>query len=204
MFSSSLKKFYAALAAIPTDALAWAVFSSFALITAAAFILNFKKPLARASSKRPYLHLVNAYTGLTLAVFLTDNGVGESVLCAALFWCAGYILYGALCFFSRPQNTRKTAISQAAVSSAPVREQLKTVQRESVPAVRNNVRLEHAVSVTEKLLQKNLSKSDRQELEKLKNTLAVLRIKGTLSSAEAEILNENFNTLLKLMAKYNV
>ncbi len=72
------------------------------------------------------------------------------------------------------------------------------------PAAKNNVRLEHAVAVTDKLLSKNLSKSDRQELEKLKNTLAVLQIKGTLTPTEAEILNDNFNALLKLMAKYNV
>ena len=60
------------------------------------------------------------------------------------------------------------------------------------------------MGVTDKLLSKNLSKSDRQELEKLKNTLAVLQIKGTLTPTEAEILNDNFNALLKLMAKYNV
>ena len=60
------------------------------------------------------------------------------------------------------------------------------------------------MAVTDKLLTKNLSKSDRQELEKLKNTLAVLQIKGTLTPTEAEILNDNFNALLKLMAKYNV
>ena len=66
------------------------------------------------------------------------------------------------------------------------------------------MRLEHAVTVTDKLLAKNLGKGDRQELEKLKNTLAVLRVKGTLTPSEAEILNENFNTLLKLMAKYDV
>ncbi|MDE7364306.1 MAG: HD domain-containing protein [Ruminococcus sp.] len=38
-----------------------------------------------------------------------------------------------------------------------------------VPAAKNGVRLEHAVAVTDKLLTKNLAKSDRLELEKLKN-----------------------------------
>ena len=71
------------------------------------------------------------------------------------------------------------------------------------PAAQNNIKLDHAVTVTENLLTKNLSKSDRQELEKLKNILAVLQIKGTLTTAESDILNENFNALLKLMAKYN-
>ena len=60
------------------------------------------------------------------------------------------------------------------------------------------------MTVTDKLLTKNLSKPDRQDLEKLKNTLAVLQIKGSLTPIEAEILNDNFNALLKLMAKYNV
>ena len=73
-----------------------------------------------------------------------------------------------------------------------------------MPVAKNNVRLEHAISVTDRLLQKNLGKGDRQELEKLKNTLAVLQMKGALSPAESEILNENFNALLKLMAKYDV
>ena len=73
-----------------------------------------------------------------------------------------------------------------------------------VPAAKNGVRLEHAVAVTDKLLTKNLAKTDRQELEKLKNTLAVLKIKGSLNPVEADILNDNFNALLKLMAKYNV
>ena len=67
-----------------------------------------------------------------------------------------------------------------------------------------SVRLDHAMTVTDKLLAKSLGKSDRQELEKLKNTLVVLQMKGNLSTAETDILNDNFNALLKLMAKYNV
>ena len=66
------------------------------------------------------------------------------------------------------------------------------------------MKLDHAATVTDKLLQKNLAKSDRQELEKMKNTLAVLQIKGSLTPVESDILNDNFNALLKLMAKYNV
>ena len=60
------------------------------------------------------------------------------------------------------------------------------------------------MSVIDKLLLKNIGKGDRQELEKLKNTLTVLQMKGTLSPTESDILNDNFNALLKLMAKYNV
>ena len=76
--------------------------------------------------------------------------------------------------------------------------------RQEIPAAKSTVRLEHAISVTDRLLQKNLGKGDRQELEKLKNTLAVLQMKGTLTPSDSDILNDNFNALLKLMAKYNV
>ena len=76
--------------------------------------------------------------------------------------------------------------------------------RVDVPAAKSTVRLDHAVTVTDNLLRKNLGKGDRQELEKLKNTLVVLQMKGTLTPAESDILNDNFNALLKLMAKYNI
>ncbi len=203
MFSSSVKNFYSKIAALPLDALVWTVIVAFAVLFVAALILTLKKESVRSLPKKPFLHLVNAFSALILAMFLTENTLGESLFAALVFWCAGYLAYGVLCFLSRPVRAEKAIISQAAISSGPAREQ-KPPRTDGAPSVKNNVRLEHAVSITEKLLRKNLSKGDRQELEKLKNTLAVLQIKGTLSPAEAEILNENFNTLLKLMAKYNV
>ena len=111
-----------------------------------------------------------------------------------------------MCALSVTKSVKRAAETGGTAVSVPVQAQppLPKAVKQEIPAAKNNVRLEHAASVTEKLLSKNLGKSDRQELEKLKNTLAVLRIKGTLSPAESEILNENFNTLLKLMAKYNV
>jgi len=92
------------------------------------------------------------------------------------------------------------------LSSMPVSPAMpsKPERPETTVSAKTNVRLEHAVSVTEKLLGKNLGKTDRMELEKLKNTLSVLQLKGTLTPAESDMLNENFNMLLKLMAKYNV
>lgn len=107
----------------------------------------------------------------------------------------------------RRRTAKKYAAAQAAAANSIPLQPIKAAQREpqaQIPAAKSSVRLEHAIAVTDKLLTKNLAKSDRQELEKLKNTLAVLKIKGTLNPTEADILNENFNALLKLMAKYNV
>lgn len=167
------------------------------------FILSLALPKMRAASKRPFLCLANAYAAVTLAAFLTSNELPQAILAAALFWCAGYVLYGALCAITRPAIVRQSTVSQVALTAMPVQPPQK-ISNSPVPAVKNSVRLEHAISVTDKLLQKNLGKGDRQELEKLKNTLAVLQMKGTLSPTESDILNDNFNALLKLMAKYNV
>jgi hypothetical protein len=73
-----------------------------------------------------------------------------------------------------------------------------------VPAATADVRLDHALSITDRLLAKTLTKGDRGEVEKIRSYLSVLSIKGTLSPEEGEALNESFNTLLKLMAKYNL
>ena len=66
------------------------------------------------------------------------------------------------------------------------------------------MRTEHALSVTEKLLAKDLGRGDRQETERIKASLGFMQAKGDLSPEDNERLNDNFNTLLKLMAKYNV
>ena len=181
----------------------WIVWGSFAAITAATVILCICIPRIRRCSKRPFLCLVNAYAAVTLATYLTENGLPQSVLAAVLFWCAGYIAYGLLCFLAREKVRRVSPVSQVALSAMPVTQPVKAV-RADIPAAKSSVRLEHAISVTDSLLNKNLGKGDRQELEKLKNNLAVLQMKGTLSPTESDILNENFNALLKLMAKYNV
>ena len=172
------------------------------------FVLTLASRRFKAVSKRPFLCLTNAYAGVNLALYLSECGLAQSVMITALFWTAGYILFGLLCAVSRQlkPEKREAAAGGTVVTGLPVQIQAAPPKpvKQDIPAAKNNVRLEHAASVTEKLLSKSLGKTDRQELEKLKNTLAVLRIKGTLSPAESEILNENFNTLLKLMAKYNV
>ena len=218
MFESLAEKITSAAAKISFDALIWLIWGSFIAIFVLALTLCLCLPYMRASSKRPYLCLLYAYTALTLAAFLTKNKVEHAAFVACIFWVAGYLGYGILCLASREKKRpARTLPEQVAACAAPAQtvkavqpapveppaqSKVKTV---SVNAVaHNNVRLEHAIAVTDKLLEKNLGKTDRQELEKLKNTLEVLRIKGTMTPAEGEILNENFNTLLKLMAKYNV
>lgn len=201
MFSEIIDSLYSSVSSIPFDTLVWVIIGSFAAITAFIVIMCFAVPKIRAAEKRPYLCLVNAYTAVVLAAFLTKEPLAQSVLASVIFWCFGYFLYGVLCFISKPVKVKETVPS--AVTLLPSRATA-VAPRTDVPAAKSSVRLEHAISVTDRLLQKNLGKSDRQELEKLKSTLSVLQMKGELSPAESDILNDNFNALLKLMAKYNI
>ncbi len=201
MFSKIINGIYSSISSVPFDTLVWIILGSFAGITLLTAILTFVLPKIRAAEKRPYLCLVNAFTAVVLAAFLTEQPLAQSVLAAVIFWCFGYFLYGVLCFISQPAKSKE--ITPSAVTLLPVRNPAVT-PRTDVPAAKSSVRLEHAISVTDRLLTKNLGKSDRQELEKLKSTLSVLQVKGELSPAESDILNDNFNALLKLMAKYNI
>lgn len=208
MFSDFANNFYAAIAKIPFDWLVWFTWGSYAFIFVIAFGLTLLIPKVKALSKTPFLCLTNAYAAVNLSLYLLKCELAPSILVTALFWVIGYILYGLLCFCSKGKHKNKSSsvgevITTLPAPSTPAPMPSKAVKAD-IPAAKNSVRLEHAVTVTEKLLTKCLGKSDRQEVEKIKNTLAILRIKGTLSTTEAEILNENFNTLLKLMAKYNV
>ena len=194
---------FSTIASVPFDTVIWIIWGSFAGIFVLTFIMCLALPRMRAAQKRPFLCLVNAYAAVTLAAYLTAVELPQAILATAMFWCAGYLFYGLLCLITKPLIVRQTTVSQVALTSAPVPPP-QNINNAPVPAVKNSVRLEHAMSVTDKLLGKNLGKGDRQELEKLKNTLTVLQMKGTLSPTESDILNDNFNALLKLMAKYNV
>lgn len=225
MFESLAQSIADAAAKISFDSLVWFAWGSFAAIFILALTLCLCLPSVRSSSKRPYLCLVYAYTATTFALFLTAFSIEQAAFIACIFWIAGYVSYGILCAMSgKKKREARTLPAQVAACAAPAIQAqtvpLQTVQLQPVqqpaPApkapkiasganpARNNVRLDHAIAVTNRLLQKNLGKTDRQELEKLKNTLEVMKVKGALTPAEGEILNENFNTLLKLMAKYNI
>ena len=58
--------------------------------------------------------------------------------------------------------------------------------------------------LAQKLLEKELGRGDRQEAEKILSSLRFMQAKGELTPEDNESLNENFNALLKLMAKYSV
>ena len=203
MFSSFFDSLYTQIAKIPFDTLVWCIWGSYIGIAVIVLVFMVFNRRVQTAQKRPFLALTNAYTGVNLALFLLKYEFPKAVLITALFWVAGYIIYGALVFASngKKRDVRETTVMETTVAQAPA---LTKNIRPEVPAAKNNVRLEHAISVTDKLLSKELGRGDRQELEKLKNTLAVLQIKGSLSPAESDILNDNFNTLLKLMAKYNI
>lgn len=209
MFSQLTDTVYNFINQIPFDTLVAYVWGSYGVIFLLTLGLTLFSDRIKRAGKRPFLCLTNAYSGVTLALFTMHCELVPSVAAAALFWTAGYILYGLICLCSlKKREPEPKHLRQAAVTVPAEPPTVKPPPERPAPApqptVKNSVRLEHAVSVTDKLLTKNLSKTDRQELEKLKNTLAVLQIKGTLTPTETEILNDNFNALLKLMAKYNV
>lgn len=162
----------------------------------------------RARDKRVFLCIVNTFTALTLAVFLTEFTLPQSVAVSAVLWCAGYLVYVALTLFKpKKREELDRSVPLEAVSAAqPARppRAVQSVQSAPLPAVNSVVRLEHALSIADKLLLKNLGRGDRQELEKIKTALTVLKVKGVLSAQEGEALNDMFNALLKLMAKYDL
>ncbi|MDE5942655.1 MAG: hypothetical protein K2H30_00410 [Clostridia bacterium] len=205
MFSEFINNIYSKVANISFDTLLWIIWGAFAAIFVATLFLSLCMPKVKSASKTPFFNLVNAFAALTFGAFITEEGLPQSVLAAVIFWCIGYLLYGLLCLIGKGKKQAavqsQVAISSLPVATPPVKQ---PAMRAEVPAAKSTVRLEHAISVTDRLLQKNLGKGDRQELEKLKNTLAVLQMKGALTPSESDILNENFNALLKLMAKYNV
>lgn len=192
---------------IPFDVLIGVIWGAFLAIFIAVVVGGYFSKKIKGAPKRPFLSLVNVFAALTLAAFLTESELATSVFAASLFWIVGYILYGIICALSREKQKPQigaTILTELPVTPPPAAKPPREIPQTPAATAKSSVRLEHAISVTDKLLSKNLGKSDRSELEKLKNTLAVLQIKGTLTSGEADILNDNFNTLLKLMAKYNI
>lgn len=202
MFSEIFNKLFSRIVSLSFDTLMFVVWGSFFVIFVLSFFACLFSPTIRGSSKRPYLCILNAYSALTMIVFLTKNDIPHSILATCAFWFTGYLSYGFLCMFTKkPQETiEPIAISQTQTNLRMPADNL----RKDIPAAKNSVRLEHALAIIDKLLTKNLGKGDRQEIEKLKNALIMLETRGELTPNEGDILNENFNSLLKLMAKYNV
>lgn len=207
MFDTFLENLFSWFGRLSFDSLIIFTVAAFLVIYLVCLVLALKCERFKKVSKRPFLCFANVYTAVVLAFFLTECETAHALFWAAVFWIAAYLLYGTLCLASSARvkkTAREPQYAEAVSSQPPPRLMLPRPSPADIPAARNSVRLEHAASVTEKLLEKDLGKSDRQELERLKSTLSVLQNKGTLSAAESEILNENFNMLLKLMAKYNM
>lgn len=209
MFNGFFENFFNLFINLQTDTVIMIIWGAYLALYIAVFIANMCSAKIKHASKRPFLSLTNAFTALTLSAFLLRYELVPSLSVTILFWAVGYVLYGSLCAFTKKSEKRVPAyaVQPSAVDTVIPQQPIRASKSEPqahVPVAKSTVRLEHAVAVTDNLLTKNLAKSDRQELEKLKNTLAVLKIKGTLNPAEADILNDNFNALLKLMAKYNV
>ena len=183
--------------------------SAFGVVALAALLGCIFSKRLRAHDKRAFMWLVNAFAAVTLAVFLTEFTLAKSVAAAVAVWLVGFIVYGLLSVF-KVKNKESANKMQAPVSnvsvmqSRPARPAAQAPQAVPQPAVNSVVRLEHALSIADKLLLKNLGRGDRQELEKIKTALTVLKVKGVLSAQEGEALNEMFNALLKLMAKYDL
>lgn len=172
----------------------------------------------RSHGKRAYLSAVNAFSAVTLAIFLTEFAIEQALAVTACFWLLGFLLYGVLCLFkenAQPDEGVKTQLQQVhqahgvqsmstGVQGMPINSARVQSANQPAPTAQTGVRLEHALSIADKLLLKNLGRGDRQELEKMKTALTVLKVKGILSVQEGEALNEMFNALLKLMAKYDL
>ena len=97
MFSSIIEKIYSSVTSVSFDTLVWIILGSYLGVTALLFVLAFAVPKIRSAEKRPYLCLVNAYTAVVLAAFLSRQTLAQAALAAVIFWCLGYFLYGVLC-----------------------------------------------------------------------------------------------------------
>jgi hypothetical protein len=200
--SDIFNKIFFYLSALPFEALLIILCCASGGIFLATLVACAFSPKIRRADKKPFFHLSNAFSALALSLFLTEWELARAVAAAAIFWCFCYLLYGVLCLVSRTApNIDRSGSAVFSALPAPRQEEKYSM---NVPAAKNSVRLEHALSIADKLLLKNLGKGDRQELEKMKTTLTILQIKGSLTPQEGEILNDNFNALLKLMAKYNL
>ncbi|MGN0813644.1 MAG: hypothetical protein ACI4MH_00240 [Candidatus Coproplasma sp.] len=194
---------YSYLASISYDILLILPLAAFGGIFVLSLFACLVSDRVRSADKKPFFCLLNVFTAVIFAVFLMGFEVAQSALFTSIFWCAGYLLYGLLCALTKSEKQPERRVANA-VSSLPVSSSAANGTYPDMPAAKSSVRLEHALSMADKLLLKNLGKGDRQELERMKTTLTVMQIKGSLSPQEGEILNDNFNALLKLMAKYNI
>lgn len=198
MLTQFFSSVFAAASGLSLEISLYICWGAFAAVFLGALLLTVFNGGVRAADKRPYLALVNVFSVVTFALALTEKPFAFCAMLAAAFWCVGYLTYGLIVLLSRRRPRRA---GRAALRPAPPREAFPVV---SCPPANANVRTEHALSVTQKLLEKDLGRGDRQETERIKTAIDALKAKGALTPEDNARLNDNFNTLLKLMAKYNV
>ncbi len=186
---------------LPFDLAILLLAASYGAVFVVALVFCAATRRVRAADKRPFLHFTNLYTALIFAVITASSGAERAVVPCALFWAAGYLLYGALCLFGQSEKNGRESAAEYAVSMPNPAPQKREFRPEA-PAAKTNVRLEHAINITDRLLNRETGRSDRIELEKIKSTLTFLSGKAALTVQESDILNDNFNALLKLMARY--
>lgn len=204
-FAEYFRIAYRAVSSLPFGTLMLISLCSFGGVFALALALCILSKKVRRADKKPLLFLLNAFTAVMVALFSMGFQPEQTIFFSALFWLAGYLLYGLMRLLTPRNRAASPSISRVnVVSSMPVRPPERQEECSSLPAAKSAVRLDHAISITDKLLLCRLARTDRQELEKIKTTLTVLQVKGNLSPQEGEVLNDNFNAILKYMAKYNV
>ena len=203
--SQLFNRFVESVSRISFDALLITDLCAFGGIFLITLIVSLCSRKMRYADKRPYFHLLNAFAAITLALFATRYSAPVSIAAAAIFWCVGYLTYGLLCLISKPREKAAERVIRPVPVLTP-QPAIKPAVPSPVaaPAAQSVVRLDHALTIADKLLLKTLGRGDRQELEKIKTSLTVLKVKGELSPQDGEALNEMFNALLKLMAKYDV
>lgn len=180
-------------------------FSAFALIFLSCVLACALSPTARAHKKKAFMWVVNLFTAVTLSIFISEYEVEDAVAISCIFWCIGVLFYGALLLFNLKKKKSGLQSQQfATTANTYAQSRAPLIDEHSPTQSLGSVRLDHASSIADKLLLKNLGRGDRQELEKIKTTLNVYKVKGNLSVQEGNTLNEMFNALLKLMAKYEV
>ncbi len=179
------------------------VLLSFGLVS---FLLMIIAPLSKTfkkSSKRAYIVFsILCCVGLYLVMRL-EFTIYISSLISFILACVGGLVYLYLILFKAKSNSSRSQrggdIHVQALSPPPP-----NAVRGEGQAVPADVRLEHAVSIIDKLLLLNVSRVDRGTLNSMKATFLLYRQKGTLTAEENKVLNDSLNALLKLMSKYKV
>lgn len=197
MLNEVIEKIFTFFGTMPLETILIIILSTFGGLSVLVLALTLSVGAVKRANKRPYLSLVNAFTALTLAAILLEYEIETAILFGVSLWFVGFLFYGILSALT-PNSTPKV------YAPAPVQINKIVRSNEDMSAPIPNVRLDHALAVSEKLLTKNLSRGDRMEVEKINFSLNTLSKKGEFTLDDGKILNDGFNALIKLMARYNL